>query len=303
MANLFDTAIKALGLGPSTPPVETLAAGKAELSAWLNSGGEPRWFVSRQDFAARFGQLLDNPSRVLQGTYPWCAPAAFLVCMLRRFPVTTTLFATGIYDRGEGSLGEYNIDVSSELKGFDLPKYATEQPYPRGRTRPVVYRSTDWILLAALIDGLSVFDFDGRLDDPSVDGPAREAAIGSQFEKTGLYATVNSRNVRGLPVDDFIATVNDPKTDVLLNQQVSFFVRDTISSRVGHVVAVLPPAEKLPDGRVKVSWATYGDMTAADLPPENVGVLEVIHDGKVVADLQMSDFPIGTSMIVATLRS
>lgn len=240
------------------------------VDAWLRDhGSEPvRWFCPRADFGSRLKQLVLEPWRLRQGSFGWCLPAAFLNAQLRRFPETVAQFGLSLYDTGAGTLGSMSIEVPPELYAFDLPKYVrgelASKPLPAGRTKPIVFRHTDWILLGAVHDESNdVIDYEGPINDTGAAPNLTQASCAELFTDTGLYTEV--KNI-GFTAADTPATAlaklaPSDKTDIVLFGRFSFFteaLESPVSGLNAHAVALVT-APVVEGGAMKLSFFSWGD--------------------------------------------
>jgi hypothetical protein len=191
-----------LGQPPDTATQRTEAL--AIVDRWMKEhGSEPvQWCCPRAEFADRVATLIRESWRLRQGGYGWCMPAAFLNCIIRRFPVVFARYATSLYDTGAAQLGSLALAVKPSLRQFDVLKYVDGQlpdhPLDPNRTKEIKVSRTDWILLSALQDkvrGGSVFE--GPIDGPGSEPAFTNAACVQLFQGCALYTTVKEVSFAG----------------------------------------------------------------------------------------------------------
>ncbi len=277
-------AILALLRGEVPDPVAERRRRAVDLVAeWkLSKAGDPPvWFCSRGDFAARLTQILEDPKRVVQGSYDWCTIATPLHCFLRRVPDLVARYAISVYDTGEGELGDLSTSVDSNLVRFDLPRYARgelpDHPLPGARTS-VVHRSADWILMAAILDTINdAFDFEGPLDDYGAAPPITVAGARDAFEACGFYESITELTIpASMTAAQLVAHLNGERTDVLLVGDMSFFTLGLVNG--GHIAPLSGPAEE-DGGGVKLRWWSFGDTLDAPAEISKAPDLATLHEG------------------------
>ncbi|MBI3107064.1 MAG: hypothetical protein HYY95_16105 [Candidatus Rokubacteria bacterium] len=257
-------------LGATPPSSDRQRAAIDLVDVWLRDrGSEPvRWFCPRAEFGSRLKQLVLEPWRLRQGSFGWCLPAAFLNAQFRRFPETVARFGVSLYDTGAGTLGSMSIEVPAELYAFDLPTYVRGElasaPLPPGRTRPIVFTHTDWILLGAVQDESNdVIDYEGPINDTGASPNITQGSCAELFEGTGLYTEVKSIGFAAseTPASALAKLGPSEKTDIVLFGRFSFFTT-ALESPVGglnaHAVALVNQPV-LEGGEMKLCFFSWGD--------------------------------------------
>lgn len=257
-------------LGEAPLPSDKQRAAIQIVDTWLaDHGSEPvRWFCPRAEFGSRLKQLVLEPWRLRQANFGWCLPAAFLNAMLRRFPETVAKFGVSLYDTGAGALGSTSITVPPELYAFDLPAYVrgelADHPLPPGRTHPINFTHTDWILLGAVHDESNdVIDYGGPIDDLGAKPNTTQASCAELFNDTGLYTEVKSI---GFSAQETAATAlgklgPSAKTDIVLFGKFSYFTSALPSAIAGfnrHAVTLVTQPV-IEGGAMKLSFFSWGD--------------------------------------------
>lgn len=234
------------------------------LAAWLQEkAGQPKvWFCTRDDFASRLTEIIQNPNRLVQGSFDWCQYATALHILLLRLPDKVAAFATSVYDTGSGDLGGLHASVDSNLMNFDIAAYAAQAPgatkFPIGTDR-CIFRSADWILLGTLIDtDNSAIDYEGPLDDYGARVPVTGDNSIGVLRKTGFFESVEKLQIpASMTAAQLRDRFNAERTDVLLAGSFDFFTLGTVSGG-GHAASLVAPAE-LDGSQLKLRWWSFGD--------------------------------------------
>lgn len=271
----WDAFVEALGFGEAPTIAERRTQGLTTIGEWAASttGDQMRWCCPRAAFAARLEKLVTSPGLMHQGSYPWCMAAAFLFCMLRRYPDLVADYAVGLYDTGTGSIEDFSTSVAAELVEFDLPRYArgelAEHPLPGGRAT-IDVEHVDWILLAGCVDeAIFPYNHKGPLDfSPGMTGLPSE--IEEFFQDTDLYGSVS---VVRFPANEsaarILAVIAAADVDVVLVGKLDAFAQGLTDSTVDHA-AVVTDASIQANGELLVKYWSWGDR----LPPDFQAIAE-----------------------------
>lgn len=263
-----------LDLAPPPTRAERRAAALQAISDWSSTtGGETmRWFCPRSDFSTRLTKLVSEPGSLHQGGYPWCMPAAFLYCMLRRFPDLVAGYGLTLYDTGSGELGDLETSVLPELQNFDLPRYVRGalQGQALPASAPMIdVEHVDWILMAGIVDSaLSPYDFGGPIDfRPSLLGLPEE--VEDFFEETDLYSSVGvTRLSASMTPPELFELLNEPDADIVLVGQLKRFADGLTDKTVGHATVLTDV--RLESAVLKAKFWSWGDR----LPPAYQAISE-----------------------------
>ncbi|QXQ07183.1 hypothetical protein KX816_03810 [Sphingosinicellaceae bacterium] len=118
-----------------------------------------------------------------QGALNLCGPAALLVMAIGRDPVAVAHYATDLFDTGSGSIGNFTVTASDDLRAADFADLETH-----GR----IASQAEWMMLGAIRNTLQPFwqpDWNGD-PDQLLAGMTRPEEIADWMRQTGIWTTV-----------------------------------------------------------------------------------------------------------------
>lgn len=129
---------------------------------------------------------ISEPGIIAQKASSLCGPAALLYSIASHRPLRYVEFATDLYDKGRGRIGELVITPGTETRQYDPKNSATK------KTGPIA--AADWLTLASIRDSENWFlDYEAASD--KVAGITMPSSLAKWFIQAGFRDVKNVTNV------------------------------------------------------------------------------------------------------------
>jgi hypothetical protein len=176
-----------------TTMVSSFEDAQAVISQFAANDAEGAWSsLDRATVAERLTSLLapaatgDEGSgyrSLQQASLNLCGPAALLVLAMGRDPVAVANYATELFETGTGSVGNFTVTASEELRGVDFAEMST---------RGAIASQAEWMMLGAIRNDTEPFwqpDWTGD-PDQELAGMSRPEEVADWMRKTGIWSDV-----------------------------------------------------------------------------------------------------------------
>jgi len=158
-------------------------AAKTEAGAWPS--------LDRAEVAARLVEIFAVPGSDGTGGYRGieqrqlnqCGPAALLVMAIGRHPAAVARYATDLFDTGTGSIGNFSVTASDDLRTASYADMATHGSIPS---------QAEWMMLSAVRNSTEAWWQPEWVGDPSDElaGMTRPEELADWMRQTGIWSSV-----------------------------------------------------------------------------------------------------------------
>lgn len=260
-------------------PPQTKEAAAAALRAYrADAAAGSAWTgLTKEDWCARIGLLLADPSILNQRPTGYCMPAACLYVLFKRVPAIMAEFCVGLARDGAGTIGDLHITMTPEIRAYDVASHAREKLEP---IHPV-----DYVLFLAMQEEMSITDIeapDSYAANPGLSLSNAEDLLAA----TDLFIVSRKNDPK---VADF-ATL-DGGTEAILFGSISLFSSALFPD---HAVVLVPPLG-VEGNQVTLRFWSWGMFQGQQTPAIEGGayvtkvsksVFEAKLDGVVFAKLK-----------------
>lgn len=176
-----------------TRMASTFDDAQAIIAAFASNDGGGAWAsLDRAEVAGRLATLIapagstdsgEGYRSLAQGGLNLCGPAALLVMAMGRDPVAVARYATELFETGTGSIGNFTVTASEELRGADFAALST---------RGTIASQAEWMMLSAIRNATEPFWQPEWVGDPDQElaGMTRPEELAAWLRETGIWREI-----------------------------------------------------------------------------------------------------------------
>lgn len=263
--------------------------------------------LDRVKVADRLTELVNEPTKIQQGSLNLCGPAAFFELLIKRDTLAFVQYAISLYNNGVGKIGNLTIKPRHNLKNQDYLESVIQGTVNRMKNKGIkltkgnmdrfIPPSADWMVMSSLRDETNlILEFKGTLEE-EIAGITLLRELENWLKETSLYQSIfidaswiqfkginHAKKLKPNHNKDVILFINSRMLNKNVEVLPTMKLKDIILNYFpNHYIILTSKITETEDNHIKFSCWTWGKVKEYEVPKN---VFKTNYYGAIIAEVK-----------------